>query len=79
MTRFIFLISEFYSLIECAHKEWMLGVGNESEVKKLVTQTSSVLKTPGGRFWWRAQSHLHPQDIRDYLDPIFREYTVESK
>ena len=69
--RFTFLISEFYSLIESAYREWKLGVGQETDVQKLVMQCHKILNTPGGVYWWERQSAIIPQDIRDYLSPVF--------
>ena len=78
LTRFNFLISEFYSLIESAHREWKLGVGQESDVQKLITQCSNVLCSPGGRYWWKQQSAIHPQDVREYLEPILGDGSIDE-
>jgi hypothetical protein len=79
LTRFNFLISEFYSLIECAHREWKLGVGQESDVQKLIRQCSGVFRTPGGRYWWKQQSAIHPLDIREYLEPILGDESNDDR
>ena len=66
--RFHFLMSYFFTSIDSAFRESQMGTMSDDQVAAQLERNRQMLDTPGGAFWWKANSRMFSQDFRDFME-----------